>query len=693
MQIYSMRKFVILVVILSCFLNSIAQLKPEVGYRHYTSRDGLPSTQVSSAFEDREGSIWFTTDRGASRFDGYSFRNYTTIDGLPHNNVLLINQDHKGRMWFMTSNGAFSYMIKDSIVEYEGNAAIKKLIRKMPASLFFDEGDTLWVTNLSGDQLLKCYGDSVSEFVIPPDMQKMLPTFYLRKVGDKLVSLKVGDAGANNEVLMNDNITYLLSIAGECKLGCSARVDENRWVLAGPDTYVVFDESGNITANFDPSPYVFGSMDKDRTGNLWITNSNGAYRLDSYEQDPSTGELYFEGHFVTSVLEDQVGNYWFTDRDNGVFFVPNIHLKTIRSFEPSKQNKITSLKLKGDLIYYADAAGQVYEWDGVLASPILKETPPSGVSLDFGWINDKEMIVGNLPCLYNIKKNKIEPLESKSTVRDCFQLPEGGCALAFSDGAGFIDSKGVLTNLLEYGFKERCNVVYVDASSTMWIGANNGVYLFRNKKIENLTEKFPELKTRVMDVEVLNDRTILIATRTNGVFVLMDDKLYNLSESNGLSSNLVDCIAVQDEKTFWCGSGSGLTRVVIDDLARNDVHFFQVDNSRGMPSNEVNDVLFYRGILYAATNDGLVFFSPSAITKNHLPPYLNITAIRVNNELIEDFDSLYLKYFQTDIRIDFKAICFRNDGNTSYRYQIIWRSSGLDIHYREQCSICVIGSR
>lgn len=139
-------------------------------------------------------------------------------------------------------------------------------------------------------------GHSVSEFVIPPDMQRMHPTFYLRKVGDKLVSLKVGDAGVNNELLIN-HICYFLSIAGECKLGCSARVDENRWVLAGPNTYVVFDESGNITANFNPSPYVFGSMDKDRTGNLWITNSNGAYRLDSYEQDPSTGELFFRRAF------------------------------------------------------------------------------------------------------------------------------------------------------------------------------------------------------------------------------------------------------------------------------------------------------------------------------------------------------------------------------------------------------------
>jgi Histidine kinase/Y_Y_Y domain/Two component regulator propeller len=670
-----MRRFIFtngvtLILAFLCFVKAYSQLKPEVGYRHYTSRDGLPSTQVSSVFEDRDGNVWFTTDRGAARFDGYSFRNYTTIDGLPHNNVLLINQDHKGRMWFMSSNGAFSYMEKDSILDYKGNASIKKLIRKMPASLFFDEGDTLWVTNLSGDQLLKCYGDSVSEFVIPPNMQQMLPTFYLRKVGDKLVSLKVGEAGANNELLMNDNITYLLSIAGECKLGCSAQVDKNRWVLAGPDTYVVFDESGNITANFDPSPYVFGSMDKDRTGNLWITNSNGAYRLDSYQQDPSTGELFFEGHFITSVLEDQVGNYWFTDRDNGVFFVPNIHLKTIRSFIPSKQNKITSLKIRDGLIYYSDAAGQVYELNGKQAVPVLKETPPSGVSLDFGWINAEEMIVGNLPCIYNVKKNKIRSLESKSTVRDCFQLSGGGCALAFSDGAGFIDASGLITNFQEIGFKERCNVVFDDPTNGLWIGANNGLYRYKDGAIENISDKYPELKTRVMDIDRLDENTTLIATRTSGIYILANNQLYNLNEAKGLVSNLVDCISVQDKNTFWCGSGLGLTRITVGDLSKNDVSYFHLDNSQGMPSNEVNDVLFYKDVLYAATTDGIVFFEPSTIAKNPVAPYIHITAIRINNELTSGLDSLALKYNETDVRIDFKAICFRNDGNTQYRYRL-----------------------
>lgn len=101
-----------------------------MGYRHYTSRDGS-NRRFQAPLKTEKATFGLLPTEVLHGLDGYAFRNYTTIDGLPHNNVLLINQDHKGRMWFLTSNGAFSYMIKDSIVAYEGNASIKKLIRNV----------------------------------------------------------------------------------------------------------------------------------------------------------------------------------------------------------------------------------------------------------------------------------------------------------------------------------------------------------------------------------------------------------------------------------------------------------------------------------------------------------------------------------------------------------------------------------
>ncbi len=58
--------------------------------------------QVYDVFEDRDGNIWFATDRGAQRYDGIRWVTYTKEDGLAHNDVRTMIQTQDGAMWFGT---------------------------------------------------------------------------------------------------------------------------------------------------------------------------------------------------------------------------------------------------------------------------------------------------------------------------------------------------------------------------------------------------------------------------------------------------------------------------------------------------------------------------------------------------------------------------------------------------------------
>lgn len=51
----------------------------------YTTADGLASNKISRIARDSRGFLWFCTEDGLSRFDGYGFTNYTTQQGLPTN--------------------------------------------------------------------------------------------------------------------------------------------------------------------------------------------------------------------------------------------------------------------------------------------------------------------------------------------------------------------------------------------------------------------------------------------------------------------------------------------------------------------------------------------------------------------------------------------------------------------------------
>ena len=45
------------------------------------------SGYIRDIYEDRDGNVWFATDQGVQRYDGYSWTNYTTADGLADDEV------------------------------------------------------------------------------------------------------------------------------------------------------------------------------------------------------------------------------------------------------------------------------------------------------------------------------------------------------------------------------------------------------------------------------------------------------------------------------------------------------------------------------------------------------------------------------------------------------------------------------
>ena len=77
--------------------------------KSYTTADGLPHDAIHCVVEDARGFLWFCTDDGLSRFDGYGFTNYGIGDGLPGARVNAILPAPDGRHWIATSAGLIRF--------------------------------------------------------------------------------------------------------------------------------------------------------------------------------------------------------------------------------------------------------------------------------------------------------------------------------------------------------------------------------------------------------------------------------------------------------------------------------------------------------------------------------------------------------------------------------------------------------
>jgi len=126
-----------------------AELAP---VKTYTTADGLPRDQANQIKRDSHGFLWFCTNDGLSRFDGYSFTNYTTDDGLPHRVVNDLLETRSGAIWVATGNGLARFNPKgrrnhaDSI----GATAAPMFVSRKSVDAM---SDIVWMTNPKKDNL------------------------------------------------------------------------------------------------------------------------------------------------------------------------------------------------------------------------------------------------------------------------------------------------------------------------------------------------------------------------------------------------------------------------------------------------------------------------------------------------------------------------------------------------------------
>jgi len=63
-------RYLFLIITSLLFTTSIA-LAQKVAFKNYSVSSGLPSSEVYMIYQDTKGYIWFCTDAGVCKFDGY----------------------------------------------------------------------------------------------------------------------------------------------------------------------------------------------------------------------------------------------------------------------------------------------------------------------------------------------------------------------------------------------------------------------------------------------------------------------------------------------------------------------------------------------------------------------------------------------------------------------------------------------
>src|SRR5215216_4024454 len=72
-------------------------------FLHFTLKNELPTDNIYSSIQDKSGYMWFATDNGVLKYNGYKFDVYNTENGgLPANDVYELYEDSRGRIWIQS---------------------------------------------------------------------------------------------------------------------------------------------------------------------------------------------------------------------------------------------------------------------------------------------------------------------------------------------------------------------------------------------------------------------------------------------------------------------------------------------------------------------------------------------------------------------------------------------------------------
>src|SRR5688500_9393257 len=89
--------------------SAFSQFETQNLIKHYSIKEGLSQAVVNSIVQDDQSLIWFATEDGLNRFDGYSFKvfKYTKElqNGFTDNFIQSLFKDSDGTLWVSSRKG------------------------------------------------------------------------------------------------------------------------------------------------------------------------------------------------------------------------------------------------------------------------------------------------------------------------------------------------------------------------------------------------------------------------------------------------------------------------------------------------------------------------------------------------------------------------------------------------------------
>lgn len=121
-----------------------------IEFSSLNNRDGLSNSQVNAILKDKTGYVWFGTQSGLNRFDGFRMKTFlysaTNQTSLANNYVDELQEDNEGKIWVHTSVGYCVYDPTTEQFDRKSEVWLKTInVEGVPQRLLVDSQKNMWI--------------------------------------------------------------------------------------------------------------------------------------------------------------------------------------------------------------------------------------------------------------------------------------------------------------------------------------------------------------------------------------------------------------------------------------------------------------------------------------------------------------------------------------------------------------------
>lgn len=599
---------------------------------------GLSQSSVRVILQDHFGFLWFGTEDGLNRYDGYEFKTYKpdpdTPTSLSDRWITSIVEDREGYLWIGTRQGGLNRY--DPRTE---QFTIFRHDRENPSSisddhinvLYLDERGNLWIGTSQGLDLFDITTGIVTRHSYDPLTPDSLTGKSVTAIfKDRRGRLWIGTASGglnqfnpqskkftpylhnpeNVNSISNDYVTAILD-AGNSNLWVGTRNGLNYFV---PDTgefkrYVRSDnDAQSIAGNSVTALYMDGG------GNLWIGTTSGLDRLSRaegrfvhYKNDPSYAKS-LSNDYILSIHEDRGGVLWFGTYGGGL----NKYDRLRDNFAYYRHIPDDPNSLSGNFIFPIHVDSEGYAWIGAFGAGLNRLTWSTGQVVRYRHDDRRPNSIAS-NTLYSIREDQ-----------------DGILWIATASGLDRFDRKTANFSHYQRDPNNPASLsantvfeVFVDSSNNVWVGTVAGLDLMdrRTRSFKHYTPEVGNpnsLSGSAVDV-IYEDRDgyLWVGTSESGLnrFDPETEQFtryrFDPNDNRSLSNDSILSIYQDTKGRLWIGTGGGglnLYNPATDSFS----YFLEKD---GLPNGVVYGILEDDlGYLWLSTNFGISRFDPETRT-------------------------------------------------------------------------------